>query len=152
MKVIFVQELKGKAKAGEIKEVADGYARNYLIPKGFAIEATPTKIKEAEDKSKSIQKQKDKELQEALNLKEKLQDQTIRIQARTGGGDKLFGAVTAKEIADSIKQTLNLTLDKKKIDIAEPIKHLGQYQIKIKIYANVQADISVIVEAEEQIK
>ena len=148
MKVIFLQEVKGKAKPGEIKEVADGYARNYLIPKGFAVEATPTKMKETEEKNKAAQKQKDKELHEASQLKEKLQDQIIHIKARTGGGDKLFGAVTTKEIADSIKENLSLSLDKKKIDIAEPIKHLGQYQIKIKIYANIQVDITVIVEAE----
>jgi large subunit ribosomal protein L9 len=148
MKVIFLQEVKGKAQPGEIKDVADGYARNYLLPKGLAVEATPAKMKEAEEKSKALQKQKEKELQDALQLKENLQDKTIRIPARTGGGDKLFGAVTSKEIADSIMQTLNLALDKKKIDIAEPIKHLGQYQVKIKIYANVQADITVIVEAE----
>ncbi|MGR6837303.1 50S ribosomal protein L9 [Syntrophomonas erecta] len=148
MKVIFLEDVKGKGKQGEIKEVADGYARNYLLPKGLAVEATQTRVKENQEKKRRKQKQQEKEKTEALELKKKLEGKSIRIKARTGGGDKLFGAVTAKEIADTINEQLGIQIDKKKVDFKDPIKHLGQYKIKLKIYPAIQTDIMVIVEAE----
>jgi large subunit ribosomal protein L9 len=149
MKVILCREVKNLGKEGEIKEVADGYARNYLLPKGLAMEATTSTLKESEEKKLRAQKKKDREKTEAENLRDKLAGKTVQIPARSGGGDKLFGAVTAKEIAESIKKQFKVELDKKKIDLGEPIKHLGEYQVKLKIYPSVQTEITVKVVAAE---
>lgn len=148
MKVILLQEVKNLGKAGDIKEVTDGYARNYLIPRGLAEEATKGKVQENEDKKRKIQQKKDKELSEAERLKEKLQDKSIIIKARAGGADRLFGAVTSREIAEVLQQELRIAIDKKKIELSQPIKQLGEYKVKIKIYPSVQTEIKVIVAAE----
>lgn len=148
MKVILNQTVKNLGKEGEVKEVADGYARNYLIPQGLAREATSTILKENQERKVREQKQKDKEKARAELIKEQLDGKTIEIKARTGGGDKLFGAVTAREISDVLKQQMQVDVDKKKIDLAEPIKHLGQYSVKLKIYPSIQAELNIIVAAE----
>ncbi len=148
MKVILLQEVKNLGGAGEIKEVTDGYARNFLIPRGLAEEATKGRVKENEEKRLKVQRRKDRELGEAEKLKDKLQGKAIRIKARAGGADRLFGAVTSREIADVLQQELGLTIDKKKIDLSQPIKQLGEYKVKIKIYPSIQTEIKVIVVAE----
>ncbi|MEN6391483.1 MAG: 50S ribosomal protein L9 [Syntrophomonas sp.] len=148
MKVILNQTVKNLGKEGDVKEVADGYARNYLLPQGLAREATNTILKETQEKKVREQKQKDKEKARAEQIKEQLDGKTIEIKAKTGGGDKLFGAVTAREISDVLKQTMQVDVDKKKIDLADPIKHLGQYRVKLKIYPSIQAELNIIVVAE----
>ncbi|MEN6350206.1 MAG: 50S ribosomal protein L9 [Syntrophomonas sp.] len=148
MKVILTQDVKNLGKAGEIKEVSDGYARNFLIPKGLADEATQKKLKETEEKIIKTEKRKNKEKTEAEALKERLDGKSLTIKAKTGGSDKLFGAVTSREVADILQKEFGIALDKKKIEMGEPIKHLGQYKIKIKIYPAIQAEVKIIVVAE----
>lgn len=148
MKVILLKDIKELGKTGEIKELADGYARNYLIPRGMAAEATKEKIKETEEKNLKVQKNIQKEILVAEDLKQKLQGKTIKISLKTGGGDKLFGAVTTKEIAELLDKQLKIKIDKKKIEFAEPIKHLGEYEIKIKLYPAVQAEVKLVVSPE----
>lgn len=148
MKVILLKDVKDLGKAGEIKELADGYARNYLIPRGMAAEATKEKLKENEEKNLKAQKTKQKELAQAEELKAELDGKSIAISLKTGGGDKLFGAVTTKEIAELIEKQLQLKVDKKKIEIDEPIKHLGEYSVSIKLYPSVLAEIKLTVAAE----
>ncbi|QGU00646.1 LSU ribosomal protein L9p [Candidatus Syntrophocurvum alkaliphilum] len=145
MKVILTQDIKKLGKAGELKEVSDGYARNYLIPKGLAEEATSMKLKEVEEKNLSKSRKKAKEKAAALETKEKLDGNSVTIKVKTGGGDKLFGAVTTGEIADILQKEYGVSIDKKKIDIKESIKHLGDYKVKIKLYPEVQAEIQVTV-------
>jgi len=147
MKVILIQDVKNLGKEGEVKEVSDGYARNYLIPRGLATEATKSNLKEIEEKAIRLQKQKEREKVEAQALVERLDGKSIRIPARVGGGDKLFGAVTAREISEAITKEFKVKLDKKKVDLGEPIKHLGEYPVKLKIYPSLQAQIIVRVEA-----
>lgn len=148
MKVILQQDVKNLGKAGEVKEVQDGYARNFLIPRSLAVEATKVNLKETEEKNISAQKKKEKEKQAAEALKDKVDGKTINIKVKTGGGDKLFGAVTAREIAETVQSEFGIKMDKKKIEISEPIKHLGVYSIKLKIHPSIQAEVKVIVEAE----
>lgn len=148
MKVILLKDIKELGKTGEIKELADGYARNYLIPRGMAAEATKEKIKETEEKNLKVQKNIQKEILVAEDLKQKLQGKTIKISLKTGGGDKLFGAVTTKEIAELLDKQLKIKIDKKKIEFTEPIKHLGEYEIKIKLYPAVQAEVKLVVSPE----
>ena len=148
MKVILTQEVKKLGSKGQIVEVSDGYARNYLIPQGLAQEATKTKIKEIQEKSLKDEKKKNTEKESAEALKTKLHGQEVVIKVKAGAGDKLFGAVTAKEIADVLQSKFALALDKKKIDTGDPIKHLGTYNIKLKIYPSVLAEIKLIVAPE----
>lgn len=147
MKVILTQDVKNLGKEGDVKDVSDGYARNYLIPKGLVVEATKGNLKEIEDQTKRLQKQKDREKTQAQALYDRLNGKSITVTARSGGGDKLFGAVTAKEIADALSKQFKVKLDKRKVDLGEPIKHLGEYPVKIKIYPLIQAEITVRVEA-----
>jgi large subunit ribosomal protein L9 len=148
VKVILLKDIKDLGKTGEIKELADGYARNYLIPRGMAAEATKDKLKEIEEKNIKAQKTKQKEVTSAEDLKGKLDGKSIQINLKTGGGDKLFGAVTSKEVAELIEKHLKIKIDRKKIEITEPIKHLGDYVIKIKLYPSIQAEIKLTVSAE----
>jgi len=148
MKVILTQDVKNQGVKGQVLEVSDGYARNYLLPKGLAEEASKTKLKEIEEKNLRDAKKKDKEKEDAEKIKAKLQDQTLEIKVKTGGNDKLFGAVTSKEIADGIQGKFGIKIDKKKIEMAETFKHLGEYTIKIKIYPSVQAELNVVIKSE----
>ena len=148
MKVILTQDVKKLGTKGQVLEVSDGYGRNYLIPQGLAEEATKTRLKEIEEKSVKAEKKKNTEKEQAEALKSKLHGQRIKINVKTGSGDRLFGAVTAKEIAEVLEENFGVTIDKKKIEIGEPIKHLGNYPIKIKIYPSVLAEIKLIVAPE----
>jgi len=148
MKVILTQEVKKLGLKGQILEVSDGYARNFLIPQGLAEEATKTKIKEVQEKSIKEEKKKSNEKDTAEALKAKLHGKKVEIKVKTGAGDKLFGAVTAKEIADILQKQFGVVIDKKKIDTGDPIKHIGNYNIKLKIYPSVQAEIKLIIAPE----
>lgn len=147
MKVILTQEVKKLGAKGEILEVSDGYARNFLIPQSLAEEATKTRVKEIQEKSVKEEKQKSSEKDRAEVLKNKLQGKKVEIRVKAGAGDKLFGAVTTREIADLLRSEFGVDIDKKKIDLGEPIKHLGQYNIKLKIYPAVQAELKLVVAA-----
>jgi large subunit ribosomal protein L9 len=149
MKVILTQNVKDLGQAGEIKEVAAGYARNFLIPRGMALEATSARLKETEEKKSRDAKQKDKELAQAEEIKKKIEGQTITLKMKSGGSDKLFGAVTTKEVAEALKQSFDLNIDKKKIELGDSIKHLGEYTIKVKVYPTVQAELNLIVAAQD---
>ena len=149
MKVILTGDIKSLGKEGEVKEVADGYARNFLIPRGLAVEATSGKMKETEEKKERLEKQKDRETAQAQVLKNKLDGKIVVLQARAGGADKLFGAITSREIAEAIQTQHGIKIDKKKVELGDPIKHLGEYPIKLKIYPAIQAEITVKVEAEK---
>lgn len=148
MKVILTQDVKKQGVKGQILEVSDGYARNYLIPQGMAEEANKTRLKEIQEKSVRETKQKDQEKNHAEQLKAKLDGQTVEIKAKTGSNDKLFGAVTSKEIADALQVRFGIKIDKKKIELGEAIKHLGEYSFKIKIYSSVQAELKLLITAE----
>jgi large subunit ribosomal protein L9 len=148
MKVILTKDVKKLGTIGEIKEVSDGYARNYLIPKGMALEATESRLKESREKDLKDQRKKGKEEAEARALKEKLDGKSLKLLARTGSSEKLFGAITVKEIAEGLEKEYGTQVDKKKIELKEPIKHLGIYEARLKIYPAIQAHIKIIVEAE----
>jgi large subunit ribosomal protein L9 len=148
MKVILIEDVKKLGSKGQILEVSDGYARNYLIPHGLAQEATKTKLKEVQEKNLREEKKKTSEKESAQALKNKLHDQKVFIKGKAGTGDRLFGAVTAKEIAETLQTQFGVEIDKKKIEIGEPIKHLGQHRVKIKIYPNLQAEIILVITAE----
>ncbi|MBQ6366012.1 MAG: 50S ribosomal protein L9 [Oscillospiraceae bacterium] len=145
MKVIFNQDVKGKAKKGEMKEVSDGYARNYLIPRGIVTAATADNINTMKLQEKAKKAQLEAEKAQAREIAEKLSSVQVTIRARAGSAGKLFGAVTSQEISDALKQQHNIEIEKNKIVQSEPIKSYGTYTVKAKLGFEQTGDISVLV-------
>ena len=145
MKVIFSVDVKGQGKKGEMKEVSDGYARNYLIPRGLAAEATVDNINamKLKEKAKAAQAAREKALAEE-NAK-KLTGIQVVIRAKAGSGGKLFGAVTSQEISDALKAQHNIDIEKNKIVQAEPIKTFGSYTVKAKLGYEISGSINLLV-------
>ncbi|MDM5314493.1 50S ribosomal protein L9 [Fictibacillus sp. b24] len=147
MKVIFLQDVKGKGKKGEIKNVSEGYARNFLFPKNLASEATSGAMAALQGQQKSEEKKQQAQLEEAEALKAKLAEMTITIKTKTGEGGRVFGSVTSKQIADGLKEQ-GIKIDKRKIELADPIKALGYTNVPIKIHSQVTATVKVHVTEE----
>lgn len=142
MKVIFLQDVKGKGKKGEVKNVSEGYARNFLFPQNLAIEANQGNIKTLQMKKQGEEKKQEEMLNEAKRFKEQIEKVTVEIKAKSGDGGRLFGAVTSKQIAETMKK-MKLKVDKRKIELIEPIRTLGYTNVKIKIHQEVTATIKV---------
>lgn len=145
MKVIFNQDVKGKAKKGEMKEVSDGYARNYLIPRGIATEATTDNINAMKLQEKARKAQMEREKAEAKAIADKLSSVQVTIRAKGSSSGKLFGAVTSQEISDCLKAQHGIEIEKNKIVQPEPIKSYGTYSVKAKLGYEISGEISVLV-------
>lgn len=143
MKVILQQDVKGTGKKGEVKEVSDGYARNFLFKKKLAVPADNTNMKELNEKNKSLELKAQKEYEEALELSKKMEELNIEIYSKSGEGGRLFGSITAKEIAEQIKKQHNIDVDKRKINLDEPIRALGSTNVEIKIHKKVTTKMRV---------
>jgi large subunit ribosomal protein L9 len=143
MKVILQQDVKGKGKKGDVVMVAEGYARNFLFPKNLAIPATDTNINQIKQQQDKVTKQKAQELAEAQKLAERLAQVTVTVKAKCGEGGRLFGSVTAKEIAEILAEEHKLKVDKRKIELKEPIKALGMYNLTFKLHPQVQGNLKV---------
>jgi len=144
MKVILKEDVKGSGKKGELISVSDGYARNYLFPRNLAVPADKGAMTELKNREASAEHHHQLEVTEAKKLAEKLKGQTIRIQAKAGAGGKLFGSVTAKEIAQALAEQQNVNIEKRKIEVNE-IKAFGTYSACVKIMAGISADIQISV-------
>lgn len=149
MIVILNRDVKGTGKAGDVVKVSDGYARNMLLPKGFATEATEGNIRNLE-KQKALQVQKKaEEKAEAQALAEKLENIKVLIKSKTGDGGKLFGSITNKDVGEALAEQHQINMDKKKISLSGPIKQIGSFSAEIKLYPEVNATLSVQVAEEE---
>ncbi len=146
MKVILLSDVKGQGKKGEIVNVSDGYARNYLFPRNLAEEATAQNLNSAQVKKEAAAHKKAVEKKNAQQLAKELENKGITIKAKCGSTGRLFGAITSAEIADALREQMGMEIDKKKVVLANPIKELGKYTIVIKLYAGVQASIALNVE------
>ena len=146
MKVILLQDVKGKGKKGQMLEVSDGYARNFMLPKKLAIEATPDAINTMKMNDKATQERIAKEKAAALETSKKLRELTLVVKAKGGGAGKLFGAVTNDAIAAALKANAGITLDKRKIVIADPIKNVGTYTVQCKLGYEITAPLTVKIE------
>ena len=145
MKVIFNVDVRGQGKKGELKDVSDGYARNYLLPRGLAAEATADNINAMKLKEKAKAAQLAREKAQALENAKKLEGVQVIIRARAGGAGKLFGAVTSQEISDALKGQFDIDIEKNKIVQAEPIKSFGSYTVKAKLGFETSGNINVLV-------
>lgn len=143
MKVIFLQDVKGSGKKGELKNVADGYARNMLLPKNLAVEATPENINKLNGQQSSAQHKIDTDIQAAKEAAEKLKDKKIIIKAKAGSGDRLFGSVTAANVADALTEQLGVKVEKKKVSLSTDIKSFGSYKAVVKLYNGISANVDV---------
>lgn len=146
MKVILLQDVKGKGKKGQMLEVSDGYARNFMLPKKLAIEATADAINTMRMNDKAAAEKAAKEKAEALAISKELRAMKLVVTAKGGGAGRLFGSVTNQEIADALKAKTGITLDKRKIVISEPIKSVGTYTVTCKLGYEINAPLTVKIE------
>lgn len=149
MKVIFQADVKGKGKKGELKEVSDGYARNFLIPKKLVVEATSENMNTMRQQEKAKAKLIAEEKAAAAAVAEKLKGIVVKISAKAGAGGKLFGSITSKEIAEELKAQFDIVIEKNKIVQAEPIKGYGSFEIKCKLGYEISGTINVLVVEEK---
>lgn len=143
MKVIFLKDVKGKGKKGEIKNVADGYAHNFLIKQGLAIEANNTNISTLEGQKKKEDKRAAEELAEAKKLGEQLEKITVELSAKAGEGGRLFGSITTKQIADELLKKHGIKIDKRKMELSDAIRTLGHTKVPVKLHHEVLATLTV---------
>ena len=146
MKVILLQDVKGKGKKGQMLEVSDGYARNFMLPKKMAIEATPDAINTMRMNDKATQERIAREKAEAMEISKKLRDMPLTVTAKGGGNGRLFGSVTNQEIADALAKNSGIKLDKRKIVISDPIKNVGTYTVNCKLGYEISAPLTVKIE------
>ena len=149
MKVILLKDVKGTGKKNEVKEVSDGYARNYLLPKKLAVPADNTNMKELNEKNKSKELKAQKEYEAAVELGDKMKEMNIEIYSKAGEGGRLFGSITAKEIAEQLKKQKGITVDKRKVLLNEPIRVLGSRFVDIKIHQKVTTRLRVDVKEKQ---
>ncbi len=149
MKVIFSADVRGQGKKGEMKEVSDGYARNYLLPRKLAVEATADNLNALKLREKAKAAQMAKEKAAAQENAKKLQSVLVKIPAKAGQGGRLFGSITSKEISDALREQYGIEIEKNKIVQAEPIKSYGSYSVKCKLGYEISGEIQVLVTEEK---
>ncbi|CAM4482708.1 50S ribosomal protein L9 [Paenibacillus xylanexedens] len=147
MKVIFIKDMKGQGKKGQVKEVSEGYAQNFLLPRGIARPATDGNMKTLDNQKAAEERIKQEEKAEAEALATKLEAEVTELKAKSGEGGRLFGAITSKQIAEALSKK-GLKVDKRKIELDEPIRTLGVTQVTVKIHPEVKATLKVQVTEE----
>lgn len=149
MKVLLLKEVTGLGEPGQVKEVVAGYARNYLLPQQLATIVTPATLRELEIKQAAEKKWQAKIDEEMKAVGQKMAGSTITLKAKAGEGGKLYGSITNADVAEALVKQANQTVDKRKIEIEEPVRHVGEYKIPIKLSRNVTTTVTLIVEGEE---
>jgi large subunit ribosomal protein L9 len=147
MEIILTQDVKALGKKGEIVKVSDGYARNFILPKKLGMEATKQNLYDLNTQKAAEAKKQMELLEEAKNQAKKLEEFTIKVSIKAGEGGKTFGSVSTKEIAAAAKEQYNLELDKKKLQLNDPIKNAGSYTVPVKLHPQVTAELKIKVEA-----
>ena len=146
MKVILMQDVKGKGKKGQMIEVSDGYARNFMLPRKLAVEATADAVNTMRMNDKAAAEKAARERAAAMEVSKQLRDMILVVNAKGGGNGRLFGSVTNQEIADALKAKTGITLDKRKIVISDPIKNVGTYTVQCKLGYEISAPLTVKIE------
>ena len=148
MKVILLQDIEHQGKQGDVVAVADGYARNYLLPRKLAVEAGGGALKNLEAKHALQERRTEKQLQEATHTADLLNEKTVTLRVKAGDNSRLYGRVTASDIADAVSKDFSIKLDKRKIGLIDPIKAVGEYDVPIKLHRDVTLPLKVAVVAE----
>ena len=149
MEVLLLKDVVDLGDAGEIKRVADGYARNYLVPRGLAVRATPGAIKQAEKQRQAADRRQAQELSEAQALAQTLDGVSVTFQARAGETDRLYGSITNVNIAEALEEKIGQEVDRRKIEMEEPLKELGTHAITVRLAPGAEAKVTVVIEREE---
>lgn len=147
MEVILLEDVKKLGKKGDIVKVSDGYARNYILPKKLGVEATKQNLYKLQLEKEAEEKRQKEILEEARELAKKVEASSVRLKIKTGEGGKTFGSISTKEIAAALSEQTGLEIDKKKIQLSEPIKNAGTYMVNVKLHSQVNAEMKVVVEA-----
>ena len=150
MKVVLLEDLPGRGKAGEIKEVSNGYARNYLLPRGLALLATPAVIKQVESRLEQDKLEESIDRDKLVELAQQIEGKEICFQARMGAGERLFGSITAADVAEKLSQAIGSVIDKKKIDIEKSLRKTGSHQVAVKLASDLNPQITVVIEEEKE--
>ena len=149
MEVLLLKDVVDLGDAAEIKRVADGYARNYLVPRGLAVRATPGAIKQAEKQRQAADRRQAQELSEAQALAQTLDGVSVTFQARAGETDRLYGSITNVNIAEALEEKIGQEVDRRKIEMEEPLKELGTHAITVRLAPGAEAKVTVVIEREE---
>ena len=147
MEIILTQDVRSLGKKGEVVKVSDGYARNFILPKKLGLQATKQNLYELEQQKAAEAKRQKELLEEAKDFAKKLGKISIKVGIKAGEGGKTFGSISTKEIAAAVKDQFNLDIDRKKIQLSDPIKNAGSYTVPVKLHPQVTADMKVLVEA-----
>ncbi len=148
MKVILQVDVKKIGNKGDVVEVAEGYGRNYLLPRGLAVEANPGNLRQVAEVKKAESSKVDRELKEAEKIGSTLQDKIVNVSAKVGEGGRLFGSITTQDIAEQLRRQLSVEIDKRKIDVKEPIKTLGSHPVTVKVHPKIHVSVTVEVTPE----
>lgn len=148
MKAILIKDVKGLGNKGDVVQVAEGYARNYLFPRGLAVAASEGKLKELGERKDAEIRRQEKERQAAQAIAARLEGATIEVSSRVGEGGRLFGSVTNKEVAEIIQRKLGMKIDRRRVEIKEPIKALGTYQAVARLHPEIQVSFTIVVVGE----
>lgn len=143
MKVIFLKDVKGKGKKGEVKNVADGYAHNFLLKQGLAVEANQANVSSLNAQKKKEEKHAEEELAEAKELKATIDEITVELTAKSGEGGRLFGSITSKQIAEELQKKHGIKIDKRKLELEDAIRSLGYTKVPVKLHTEVTATLNV---------
>lgn len=146
MKVVLSKDVKDLGSAGQVKEVADGYARNYLFPRGLAVPATPAVLKELEQRRQAAARRQEQEEREARKIAERLKQEPVKLFPKVGEQGRLYGSVTAADVAEALSHLLGREVDKRRIELDEPIRSIGEYKVPYRLTRNVTATVTVQVE------
>ena len=145
MKVILLQDVKAQGKKGDLINVSDGYARNFLFPKGLAKEANKQVMNEYNSKQEAAAYHKSVEEEKARNIAERMKEFTVELFAKAGENGKLFGSITSKDVAEALKQKYNIALDKRKLDIGDGLKNVGTFDVKAHLYSGITGTFKVVI-------
>jgi large subunit ribosomal protein L9 len=150
MKVVLLEDLPGRGKAGEIKEVSKGYAKNFLLPRGLALLATPTVIKQVESRLEKEKLEEGVDRDKLVELAQQIEGREVRFKARMGAGERLFGSITAADVAEELSRAIGSVIDKKKIDIEKSLRKTGSYEVAVKLASDINPQITVVIEEEKE--
>jgi len=149
MKVVLLEDLPGKGRAGDLKDVNEGYAKNFLLPRGLAMVATPTVIKQVEARLEREKLKETVDHDKLVELAQQVEGREIHLKARTGAGERLFGSITATDIAEELSRAMGSAIDKRKIDLEKPLRQSGSYAIGVRLAGDIKPQITVVIEEEK---
>ncbi len=152
MKVVLLEDVAGAGKAGEIKDVSKGYAKNFLLPRGLALIATPAVTKQVESRLERKKLEESVDREELVELAQQVEGKEIHLKARLGGGERLFGSITAADVAEELGRAIGSVIHKKKIDMEKPFHQTGSYEVAVKLAGDIKPKITVVIEEETEPK